>query len=327
MEGESSADNTTNRTEKLTMPDLTVSTFLASIRYEYLVAGLTGGVVSTLVTHPFDLIKLRFAVDDGVVSKERPRYRGLTHAFTNIVKEDGLRGLYRGASANVVGAGLSWGLYFFFYNAFKLRVQDGNLNLQLSALMHMFLASCAGVVTLSATNPIWVVKTRLCLPNVNEVPNHMRYKGLRDGLVNLYHYEGVRGLYKGYLPGLFGTTHGAVQFMVYEELKKIYCNFYSLPITEKLGPMEYVTMAASSKLVATSITYPYQVVRARLQDQQQKYNSAVHTIRRIWKYEGLSGFYKGLTANLAKVVPATCITFVIYENISFMLSRRRHNYN
>ena len=34
-------------------------------------------------------------VDDGVVSKERPRYRGLTHAFTNIVKEDGLRGLYR----------------------------------------------------------------------------------------------------------------------------------------------------------------------------------------------------------------------------------------
>ena len=33
----------------------------------------------------------------------------------------------------------------FSYNAFKLRVQDGNLNLQLSALMHMFLASCAGM--------------------------------------------------------------------------------------------------------------------------------------------------------------------------------------
>ena len=30
-----------------------------------------------------------------MVSKERPRYRGLMHAFTNIVKNDGLRGLYR----------------------------------------------------------------------------------------------------------------------------------------------------------------------------------------------------------------------------------------
>ena len=45
----------------------------------------------------------------------------------------------------------------------------------------------SGVVTLSATNPIWVVKTRLCLPNVNDVPNHMRYKGLRGKL------EGERG--------------------------------------------------------------------------------------------------------------------------------------
>lgn len=35
--------------------------FLASIRYEHLVAGLSGGVISTLVTHPFDLLKIRFA--------------------------------------------------------------------------------------------------------------------------------------------------------------------------------------------------------------------------------------------------------------------------
>ena len=62
----------------------------------------------------------------------------------------------------------------------------------------------------------------------------MRYTGLTDGLVNLFRYEGVRGLYKGYLPGLFGTSHGAIQFMVYEELKKAYCNFYNIPIVTKL---------------------------------------------------------------------------------------------
>ena len=37
------------------------ASFLSGLRYEHLIAGLTGGVLSTLITHPFDLIKLRFA--------------------------------------------------------------------------------------------------------------------------------------------------------------------------------------------------------------------------------------------------------------------------
>ena len=39
---------------------------------------------------------------------------------------------------------------------------------------------------------------------------------------------------QGYVPGLFGTSHGAIQFMVYEELKKSYCNYFSIPITTQL---------------------------------------------------------------------------------------------
>ncbi|XP_003387458.1 PREDICTED: mitochondrial folate transporter/carrier-like [Amphimedon queenslandica] len=292
---------------------------LSGIRYQHLVAGLCGGVASTLVTHPFDLIKLRFAVQDGAVTDQRPKYQGLTHAFRTIYRQDGILGLYRGSSANVVGAGLSWGFYFFFYNAFKFQAQDGNLKRQLSPLMHMLLASCAGVLTLSLTNPIWVIKTRLCLPDTESVPSHMRYKGLRDGLWKLYKYEGIRGLYKGYIPGLVGTSHGTIQFVVYEELKKTYCNYQSIPITAQLGPLTYIAMAATSKAVAASVTYPYQVIRARLQDQEQKYSGVISTIKRTWRNEGYKGFYKGLKPNLIKVVPATCITFVVYEYMSKLL--------
>lgn len=32
-----------------------------SVKYEHLVAGLSGGAVSTLILHPFDLLKIRFA--------------------------------------------------------------------------------------------------------------------------------------------------------------------------------------------------------------------------------------------------------------------------
>ena len=38
-----------------------LKSLLSGLRYQHLAAGLAGGVASTLVTHPFDLIKLRFA--------------------------------------------------------------------------------------------------------------------------------------------------------------------------------------------------------------------------------------------------------------------------
>ncbi|XP_073855343.1 solute carrier family 25 member 32 isoform X2 [Macaca fascicularis] len=88
------------------------STVFRHVRYENLVAGVSGGVLSNLALHPLDLVKIRFAVSDGL--ELRPKYNGILHCLTTIWKLDGLRGLYQGVTPNVWGAGLSWGLYFFF---------------------------------------------------------------------------------------------------------------------------------------------------------------------------------------------------------------------
>lgn len=55
-----------------------------------------------------------------------------------------------------------------------------------------------------------------------------------DALVKMYRYEGIRGLYKGFVPGIFGVSHGALQFMAYEEMKNRYNNYRNLPIDTKL---------------------------------------------------------------------------------------------
>jgi len=103
-------------------------------------------------------------------------------------------------------------------------MQQGNTKVQLSPAMNMLAAAEAGVMTLVMTNPIWVVKTRLCLqyettkPS-NAVQKRTSYKGMLDALYKIGKYEGVRGLYSGFVPGLWGVSHGAIQFMAYEELK------------------------------------------------------------------------------------------------------------
>ncbi|XP_028919446.1 mitochondrial folate transporter/carrier [Ornithorhynchus anatinus] len=286
------------------------------VRYETLVAGVSGGVLSNLALHPLDLVKVRFAVSDGL--ELRPKYKGILHCLTTIWKLDGVRGLYQGVTPNVWGAGLSWGLYFFFYNAIKSYKTEGKAT-QLEATEYLVSAAEAGAMTLCLTNPLWVTKTRLMLQYEGDVNSKRQYKGMLDTLVKIYKNEGVRGLYKGFVPGLFGTSHGALQFMAYELLKLEYNKHMKRLPEAQLSTLEYISVAALSKIFAVAATYPYQVVRARLQDQHNLYEGVMDVISRTWRKEGVHGFYKGIVPNLIRVTPACCITFVVYENVSHFL--------
>ena len=53
----------------------------------------------------------------------------------------------------------------------------------------------------------------------------------RDGMSATYTLYFVQ---QGYVPGLFGVSHGALQFMAYEELKKGYSRYFGTPINKKL---------------------------------------------------------------------------------------------
>lgn len=82
------------------------------------------------------------------------------------------------------------------------------------------------------------------------------------------------------------------------------------------GTMEYLSFAAVSKLIAAATTYPYQVVRARLQDQHRVYEGVMDVLRQTWRYEGVKGFYKGLSPYLLHVTPNICLVFLIYESFT-----------
>ncbi|XP_076136145.1 solute carrier family 25 member 32-like [Alosa pseudoharengus] len=293
---------------------------LSHVKVENLVAGLSGGVVSTMILHPLDLVKIRFAVSDGL--QVRPKYNGIVSCMRSVWHQEGIRGLYQGVTPNIWGAGASWGLYFFFYNAIKAYAKEGRES-ELSATEHMVFAAQSGILTLCLTNPIWVTKTQLVL-QYSADRSRKQYKGMVDALVKIYKHEGIPGLYRGFVPGLFGTSHGALQFMAYEELKRDYNKYRNKASDAKLDPLEYIAMAALSKIFAVATTYPYQVVRARLQDQHNKYHGVIDVVRRTWRNEGPVGFYKGMVANLIRVTPACCITFLVYENVSrFLLGSKQ----
>ena len=78
------------------------------------VSGFSGGCLSTAICHPFDLVRNRQAVQDG--NRNRPAYNNQLSIVKSVIRNDGMRALWRGVTPSIIGAGLSWGLYFPIYN-------------------------------------------------------------------------------------------------------------------------------------------------------------------------------------------------------------------
>ncbi|UJR31060.1 hypothetical protein I4U23_018570 [Adineta vaga] len=304
------------------MNDTFLSRILSTIQYNQFLAGLSGGIVSSVILHPFDLVKIRFQVTETKSSVTntslpyRPHYSSLFDAFRTIYREKGVfHGLYQGVTPNVLGNGMSWGLYLFLYNTIDVFNTKEKHNLTLKD--RIIYSTIAGVTTITITNPIWVIKTRMCL-QYPDYKKNIHYENMFDSIRKIYRLEGMKAFYKGLLPGIFGTIHGTIQFVSYEQMKDFYSNTFH---TTQLSTSMILTFSAVSKLFAASITYPYQVVRTRLQDQHQQYTGVFDVIRKTYYREGMGGFYKGMVPALYRVVPACCITFVTYE---FVLRELKH---
>ncbi|KAJ6543899.1 mitochondrial carrier domain-containing protein [Mycena capillaripes] len=300
--------------------------FFSSAAYDHAVAGIGAGTVAVLCMNPLDLLKVKFQVattkPTGGVGKQ------IWYSLRDIQRQEGWKGLYRGLGPNIAGNASSWGLYFLFYQMLKKRASDGDPSAPLSSGAILLCSAQASAVTAIMTNPIWVVKVRMFTTRPDS-PN--AYRGVLHGFSSIIRTEGVSGLFRGTSLALFGVSNGALQFVAYErmkrwgfELKKKQFELAGRPWTpevDKLSNTAYSIMSGGSKIIALGITYPYQVVRSRIQNNATThlYPTIPATIRRTWTQEGVRGFYRGLGTNLVRVLPGTCVTFVVYENIAWLL--------
>jgi len=82
-----------------------------------------------------------------------------------------------------------------------------------------------------------------------------------DALVTIWRQEGAKSLWSGTGPSLLLVSNPAVQFMVYEALKR---ECQSIFHTQELSAFVYFVIGALAKAAATIVTYPVQVVQSRL---------------------------------------------------------------
>ncbi|KAJ4709891.1 nicotinamide adenine dinucleotide transporter 1, chloroplastic-like [Melia azedarach] len=287
-------------------------------------AGAAAGAIAATFVCPLDVIKTRLQVHglpEGLQSGRRGSI--IVTSLQNIIRNEGLRGLYRGLSPTILALLPNWAVYFTVYERLKgLLHPHGDSNSQLSVGKNMIAAAGAGAATAITTNPLWVVKTRLQTQGMKS--DVIPYKGIFSALIRITHEEGIRGLYSGVLPSLAGISHVAIQFPAYERIKS-YMAKRDNKSADNLSPGSVAIASSVSKVLASVMTYPHEVVRSRLQEQghnkKAQYAGVVDCIKKVFKKEGLPGFYRGCATNLLRTTPSAVITFTSYEMIHRFLQQ------
>ncbi|KAL5791883.1 hypothetical protein ACOSP7_000477 [Xanthoceras sorbifolium] len=280
-------------------------------------AGAAAGVIAAAFVCPLDVIKTRFQVH-GLPKLAKGNVKGslIVGSLEQIFHKEGLRGMYRGLSPTALALLPNWAVYFTMYDQLKsfLCTYDENHHLSIGA--NVIAASGAGAATTIATNPLWVVKTRLQTQGMRAgvVP----YRSTLSALRRIAHEEGIRGLYSGLVPALAGISHVAIQFPTYEKIKQYLADQENTTM-DKLGARDVAVASSVSKIFASTLTYPHEVVRSRLQEQghhsEKRYSGVVDCVKKVFQLEGLQGFYRGCATNLIRTTPAAVITFTSFEMI------------
>lgn len=255
---------------------------------------------------------------------------GTGHALTTIYRQEGPRALWKGVGATVVGVMPARAIYFSAYTRGKHWLAEWRGGEE-NGWVHLGAAGLAGMVTATATNPIWMVKTQMQLQS--SAGSVVKYRSSVDCARQIFGTQGVRGLYKGLSASYIGIAESSLQWVLYERLKTEIAltrlppssaKSSSLSASQQQSLLTYLDVfcaAAASKLVAAALSYPHEVLRTRLREDSTKYRGIVQACGRIWVEEGPAAFYGGMTAHLLRVVPNSAILFFSYELICATYTR------
>eukprot|EP01065_Artemidia_motanka_P034970 TRINITY_DN42947_c0_g1_i1.p2 TRINITY_DN42947_c0_g1~~TRINITY_DN42947_c0_g1_i1.p2 ORF type:complete len:303 (+),score=85.52 TRINITY_DN42947_c0_g1_i1:68-976(+) len=184
--------------------------------WKKLAAGASAGAFGSAIANPCDLVKIRMQSD-----VEGTRYRNVFSAWGDIVRAEGVRGLYVGVAQTVQRAFVLGGCQAPAYDHTKHTIK--NLGVMPEGVpLHLVSSFVAGVVTVTITAPIDLIKTRVMSGKSAGEGGKPMYTGTFDCLAKTVRAEGVMGLWAGWIPGWMRLgPHTIVTFLVFEQLRAL----------------------------------------------------------------------------------------------------------
>lgn len=330
--------------------------FLSYPTVSSFVAGGVAGAISRTVVSPFERMKIIFQVQ----GPGSAAYQGVIPTLGKMWKDEGWRGFMRGNGTNCIRIIPYSAVQFSAYTVLKAYIialnpgreeekdeakllnapaskiatsMDNIGGRSLNTAERLFAGSLAGVASVFVTYPLDIIRTRLSIQtaSIGNLQEHFNSLGQKPpGIISVGKQMvrdegGYLALYRGIIPTTMGVApYVGINFAVYEWIRE------KIIVTTDREPtgFEKLSTGAVSGAIAQTLTYPFDVLRRRFQvlsmDQSTgigfKYTGVGDALRTIVRTEGFGGLYKGLSANLLKVVPSMAASWASFEYIKDWLA-------
>ncbi len=311
--------------------------------------GAIAGGIGAAAVYPIDMVKTRLqnqrsptdASTTGIAAKSSaagktaagevmvPYYNGAIDCFKQIIRNEGVRGLYRGIAPQLMGVAPE--------KAIKLTVNDmlrdaftNKDKLNADGKMEMYLpleilAGCgAGAAQVVFTNPLEITKIRLQLQG--ETQQMFIQAGKKPpplkSVFQISSELGLAGLYRGAGACLCrDVPFSGIYFPSYAAAKKALVNEEA---GEKLKPYHLLLAGAIAGVPAAYLSTPFDVIKTRLQavarSGDQTYSGIYDAFAKIHKEEGFRALYKGALMRVIRSSPQFGVTLMAYEYLHGVIS-------
>lgn len=299
-------------------------------------AGSIGAATSNLVTYPLALIVTRLQIQRSLhrecTEPAEGGYRSLGDAIAKIYEsEDGFAGFYAGLVPDTIKTIADSFLFFLAYNYLRqtrLKAR-GPSTKHLPVVDELAVGFVAGAFSKLWTTPIANVVTRQQAASIMSRSQHPQDKksSIRSVVLKIRSEKGIQGFWSGYSASLILTLNPSITFLLFETLKRLFIHRRK---RSNPPPQATFLIAAISKTIASTITYPFSLAKSRAQapsktsegkdtegkgtaetvDEETRSaawksktrttSNVFSTILQIARTEGLGGLYEGLSGEVLK---------------------------
>lgn len=305
--------------------------------------GSIAGMVSKVFEHPFDLTKVRL---QSQVLDSHARFSGPLDCLKKTFHGEGVRGLYRGLPAPIVGAMAENASIFFAFSEFQelIRIAVNRPLSEKATLPQLAVAAAgAGLITSFFLTPIELVKCKMqvqMLVTPTGTAALQKLPGPIDVLTNVVRNGGLRGLWLGQTATLIRETGGTAAWLSTKELvgrllvaRRTKNTGKPVAVTSsgsvELRPWESALSGACAGAAFNLVLFPADTVKSAIQTEEElrptkqvlggkppQSPTFFGTFRAMWKAQGMRGLYAGCGITIARSIPSSAIIFVIYDGLN-----------
>ncbi|KAF1985469.1 putative peroxisomal adenine nucleotide transporter 1 [Aulographum hederae CBS 113979] len=318
------------------------------------VSGAAGSAISNLLTYPLGLVITRLQVQKHLASSSNTSsekagsdskdadYKSIKDAIQRIYAEEGgLKAFYSGIGQDTAKSVADSFFFFLAYNFLRqsrLKTHGtGKSKKRLSVVDELGVGMLAGAFSKLLTTPIQNIVTRKQTAamvasrsgNATSSPELTT----KDIALQIREEKGLAGFWSGYSATLILTMNPALTFLLQETLTRIL-----IPKEKRAKPEARMTfiIAALSKSIASSITYPFSLAKTRAQVSSKKptdteptdaiyeryqtgkklqQSMVIGTVLRIAQTEGIGALYSGIEGEVVKGFFQHGVTMLMKERI------------